>query len=199
MVKCGAVILSRRTFSSLILGSSIAALGGCVSERRQISLEYRGGLLTWPGGDTCAVCGKGGVRADKREGDGATPVGTFPLLYGYYRPDRVAAPESGLRMTALEPNDGWVDDAADPNYNRPVKLPYSGHHEELWRADGLYDILVVIGYNTNPIVPGAGSAIFLHVARPDLNPTEGCIAIGRDVLAGLLPMLAPGSTITIAA
>jgi len=192
-------MLTRRIFSSLLLGSAISTIGGCVSERRQISLEYRGGLLTWPGGDTCAVCGKGGVRADKREGDGASPAGTFPLLYGYYRADRVSPPQSGLRMTALQSDDGWVDDPADPNYNRPVKLPYAAHHEELWLANGLYDILVVIGYNTGPVVPGAGSAIFLHVARPDLHPTEGCIAIGRDVLAGLLPMLGPGSTITIAA
>ena len=170
-----------------------------MSERRTVSLAYKGGLLTWPGGDTCAVCGKGGVRTEKREGDGASPAGTFPLLYGYYRSDRVRPPQSGLKITALEPNDGWVDDPADPNYNRPVKLPYGAHHEELWRADGLYDMLVVIGYNTGPVVPGAGSAIFLHVVRPDLKPTEGCIAIGRETLAGLLPMLGPGSTITISA
>ena len=173
-----------------------------MSERRQISLEYRGGLLTWPGGDTCAVCGRNGVRPDKREGDGASPAGTFPLLYGYYRSDRTAAPQSGLKMIALQPDDGWVDDPADPNYNRQVKLPYPAHHEELWRADSVYDILVVIGYNSGnsgPVVPGAGSAIFLHIARPDLAPTDGCIAIGRAVLVGLLPMLGPGSMITIAA
>lgn len=170
-----------------------------MTERRTVSLEYRAGLLTWPGGDTCAVCGRGGVRADKHEGDSASPAGTFPLLYGYYRPDRLRPPDSRLKMTALELNDGWVDDPADPSYNRPVKLPYAAHHEELWRADRLYDMLVVIGYNTGPVVPGAGSAIFLHVARPDLKPTEGCIAIGQEVLAGLLPMLGPGSTITIAA
>lgn len=169
------------------------------AEPRQISLAYRGGLLTWPGGDTCAVCGKGGVRAGKREGDGASPAGTFPLLAAYYRPDRVATPRSGLPLTALQPHDGWVDDPADPNYNRLIQLPYPARHEELWRADGLYDLLVVIGYNTGPVIPGAGSAIFLHVARPDLAPTEGCIAIGRDQLAALLPLLGPGSTITIAA
>lgn len=170
-----------------------------MAERRQISLEYRTGLLNWPGGNTCAVCGRGGVRADKREGDGASPAGTFALLYGYYRPDRVSPPRTGLKMTALQPDDGWVDDPADPNYNRPVKLPYPAHHEELWRTDGLYDLLVVLGYNTDPVVPGAGSAIFLHVARPDMAPTEGCIATGRDELARLLPLLGPGSTLTIAA
>lgn len=193
------MLLTRRKLSTLLIGGSIAAIGGCVSEPRQVSLEYRAGLLSWPGGNTCAVCGKGGVRANKREGDGASPVGTFPLLHAYYRPDRLTTPRSGLSLTSLRPEDGWVDDPADPNYNRPVKLPYPGHHEELWRADGLYDIVVVIGYNTDPVVPGAGSAIFLHVARPDLAPTEGCIATGREELVRLLPLLGPGSMITIAA
>ena len=100
-------------------------------------------------------------------------------------------------MTALQPDDGWVDDPADSNYNRPVKLPYPASHEEMWLKDGLYDLVVVIGYNTDPVVPGRGSAIFLHVARPDFSPTAGCIAIGREVLAGLLGLLGPGSRITI--
>jgi L,D-peptidoglycan transpeptidase YkuD (ErfK/YbiS/YcfS/YnhG family) len=80
-----------------------------------------------------------------------------------------------------------------------VTLPYPARHEEMWRADGLYDVVIVIGYNTDPVVPGAGSAIFLHVARPDMAPTEGCIAVERSVLVRLLPMLEPGSKITIAA
>ena len=85
------------------------------------------------------------------------------------------------------------------NYNRLVTLPYAASHEEMWLADGLYDLVVVIGYNTDPVVPGRGSAIFLHVARPDFSPTAGCIAIARDPLAALLGLLGPGSTITIRA
>ena len=100
-------------------------------------------------------------------------------------------------MTALRQTDAWVDDPADPNYNRLVSLPYLAHHEEMWRADGLYDLVVVIGYNADPPVPGRGSAIFLHVARPDFGPTAGCIAVARDVLVGLSARLGPGSTITI--
>ena len=137
--------------------------------------------------------GAGGLRArrgaaDKREGDGASPAGTFPLVRAFYRPDRLAPPPTGLPLAPLRPNDGWVDDPADPQYNRLVALPYPAHHEEMWRADGLYDLVVVIGYNTDPPVPGRGSAIFLHVARPDLAPTEGCIAVAREVLvAGCWP------------
>src|SRR6266550_8758448 len=191
--------LSRRSFvaGSLIMTAiedPVRAAGA-----GPVSLTYTAGRLTWPGGETRAACGRGGVRADKREGDGASPEGIFPLLYGFYRADRIARPESGLPITALQPNHGWVDDPTDPNYNRLVTLPYGASHEEMWLADGLYDLVVVIGYNTDPVVPDRGSAIFLHVARPDFSPTAGCIAIARDTLAALLGLLGPGSTITIRA
>lgn len=165
---------------------------------RFVDLVYRAGRLAWPGGAAPAACGRGGVSSDKREGDGASPQGTFPLLRAYYRPDRLAPPATGLSLTPLRPDDGWVDEPADPRYNRLVSLPYPAHHEEMWRQDGLYDIVVVIGYNTDPPVPGRGSAIFLHVAAPDFAPTAGCIAVARDVLAGVLGLLGPGSAITIA-
>jgi L,D-peptidoglycan transpeptidase YkuD (ErfK/YbiS/YcfS/YnhG family) len=168
-----------------------------MSDRRYVSLDYSAGRLSWPGGETPAACGRGGVRADKREGDGASPAGTFALLYGFYRPDRIARMPSGLALTPLQPDHGWVDDPADPRYNRLVTLPYPAHREAMWRADGLYDLVVVIGYNMGPVVSGRGSAIFLHVARPDLAPTEGCIAVAREALAALLGLLGPGSTITI--
>lgn len=170
-----------------------------VSAMAHASLVYAEGMLYWPGGETRAACGKGGVRADKREGDGASPAGTFPLLSVFYRADRLAAPAGGLKVTALRREDGWVDDPADPNYNQLVALPYPASHEELWREDGLYDVIVVIGYNTDPVVPGAGSAIFLHVAHPDFSPTVGCIAIAKPDLLALVGLLAPGSTITIRA
>ena len=191
-------MISRRMFSSLLLASSIPRIGSALAQS-PMNLVYRSYLLSWQGGNTCAVCGKGGVRADKREGDGASPEGTFPLLYGFYRADRIARPESGLTLTALQPNDGWVDDPADPNYNRLVKLPYAASHETMWMAEPLYDLVVVIGYNTDPVVPGRGSAIFLHVAREDFALTAGCIAIPREPLARLLGLLGPGSTITIRA
>ncbi|MBV9967658.1 MAG: hypothetical protein JO008_18425, partial [Alphaproteobacteria bacterium] len=106
-----------------------------------MSLTYAAGRLSWPGGETRAACGRGGVRAAKREGDGASPEGTFPLLYGFYRADRIARPASGLRMNPLQPDEGWVDDPKDPNYNRLVKLPYAASHENMWMAEPLYDLL----------------------------------------------------------
>jgi L,D-peptidoglycan transpeptidase YkuD (ErfK/YbiS/YcfS/YnhG family) len=164
---------------------------------RFVDLAYSAGRLSWPGGGARAVCGRGGVRPDKREGDGASPEGRFALLPGFYRADRLALPPTHLAMTALRPEDGWVDDPADPHYNRLVSLPYPAHHEEMWRTDGLYDLVVPIGYNSDPPLPGRGSAIFLHVARPDFAATEGCIAVTRDVLGGLLGLLGPGSMIQI--
>jgi L,D-peptidoglycan transpeptidase YkuD (ErfK/YbiS/YcfS/YnhG family) len=168
-----------------------------VSAMTYADLVYQNGLLSWPGGSARAACGRGGVRADKREGDHASPAGTFPLLSALYRPDRLAAPHTALPLATLKPQDGWVDEPTDRAYNKLVMLPYPASHEELWREDGLYDLIVVIGYNTDPVVPGRGSAIFLHVARPDFSGTEGCIAVARGVLVPLLGLLGPGSRITI--
>src|SRR5262249_6003757 len=119
-------------------------------------------------------------------------------LFAMYRPDRISpAPRSGLEVRPIRRDQGWVDDPGDAGYNRLVTLPYPASHEELWRRDPVYDLLAVIGYNSGPIVPGAGSAIFLHVARPDFSPTVGCIAVEKPVLLAVLGLLAPGSTITI--
>jgi L,D-peptidoglycan transpeptidase YkuD (ErfK/YbiS/YcfS/YnhG family) len=132
----------------------------------------------------CAL-GKGGLSRDKREGDGATPVGAWPMRRLLYRADRISAPATRLPSAAIGREDGWCDDPADPAYNRPVRRPHAARHERLWREDALYDLLVVLGHNDDPVVAGAGSAIFLHVARPDYAPTEGCVALAHaDLGAG---------------
>ena len=109
------------------------------------------------------------------------------------------APPSRLPMRPLTPHDAWVYDPADGRYNRLVTLPYPARTERLWRDDQIYDLVVGIGYNMEPVIAGAGSAIFLHIARPSFSATEGCTAVGREVLTGLIPLLGPGSTITIGA
>lgn len=146
-----------------------------------------GSELTLPDGRAvpCAL-GRGGLVAEKCEGDGGTPIGRWRLKRVLYRPDRSAPPETALPVAAIGTDDGWCDDPADPAYNRPVTLPYPANHERLWRADGLYDIVVVLGHNDDPPVPGAGSAIFLHCARPDYGPTEGCVALAYADLRRLL-------------
>jgi len=162
-----------------------------------VNLEYLGGYLHWPGGETRAAVGAAGVSSTKKEGDKATPAGTFPLPFGMYRPDHIHVPDTSLPMTPLRQAHAWVDDPNDPKYNQLIELPYPAHVEEMWRADGIYDLLVVVGYNINPTRPSAGSAIFLHIARPNFASTEGCIAIERDALLNLIPLLGPQSTITI--
>ena len=149
------------------------------------------GRLHWAGRIYRCALGRGGVRRDKREGDGATPAGRFPLRRVLYRPDRMAAPSTGLPTVALMPEDGWCDDPGDAAYNRPVRLPHAARHEQMWREDGLYDIVVVIGHNDNPVVPGMGSAVFLHVARDDYGPTEGCVALALDDLKAVLAQAVP--------
>ncbi|EKV32148.1 hypothetical protein C882_3212 [Caenispirillum salinarum AK4] len=145
----------------------------------------------------CAL-GKGGIVREKREGDGGTPVGTFPIRRVLYRPDRLAeAPETGLPVRALAPNDGWCDDPADPAYNRPIALPYGASHERLWRDEAVYDVIVILGHNDDPPVAGRGSAIFMHVARPGYTGTEGCVALALPDLLDLLAACGPDSTITI--
>ena len=136
----------------------------------------------------CAV-GRGGLRVDKREGDAATPLGRLALRRLLYRADRLARPRSVVPAEPLAPDDAWCDDPDSRLYNRPVRLPFADRHEQLWRADGLYDVIGVLGWNDAPVVRGLGSAIFLHVAQPDYAPTQGCIALA---LPDLLACLAAG-------
>jgi L,D-peptidoglycan transpeptidase YkuD (ErfK/YbiS/YcfS/YnhG family) len=133
----------------------------------------------------CAI-GKGGFAADKREGDGATPLGVFPLRECWYRADRLQMPQTGLPIRVIEQNDGWCDDPESPDYNKHVTLPYSFSHEELWRQDSRYDLIVPLGYNDGPVLPGKGSAIFMHIAAPDYSGTEGCIALAQEDLLEVL-------------
>ena len=138
----------------------------------------------------CAL-GPSGVRANKQEGDGATPAGLLRVRQVLYRSDRVRRPLTPHVVRPLRPSDGWCDAVGDRNYNRPVPHPYPASAEALWRQDGLYDVLVVLGYNDLPRVQGRGSCIFMHIARPGLAPTEGCIALALNDLMRLLEARQP--------
>ena len=145
----------------------------------------------------CCIGRSGAIPADaKREGDGATPLGLWPMRAAVLRPDRVAAPQTALPWRWIRPGDGWSDDPADPAYNRPVTLPHAFAAENLWKDHGAYDVIIVLGHNDSPPVPGLGSAIFLHCWRE--RPTAGCVAVHRDVLIRWLPRLRPGDAVAIA-
>jgi L,D-peptidoglycan transpeptidase YkuD (ErfK/YbiS/YcfS/YnhG family) len=156
----------------------------------------------------CAL-GRSGILMDKREGDGGTPVGRFPVRRLLYRADRLAnagmdaalagsSPvATALPQRELQKQDGWCDDPADAAYNQPVTLPYAGRHEMMWRDDHLYDLVLVIGHNDAPVIPDHGSAVFIHLAQPDYRPTEGCIAFARIDLEAILAKLAPGDHVRV--
>ena len=146
----------------------------------------------------CALGPAGVVEAQaKREGDGATPLGVWPMRRVLYRPDRGAAPRTTLPVDQLTPTDGWCDDPADARYNRPVTLPYPASCETMWREDELYDVVVVLAHNDDPPAPGLGSAIFLHCAKPDYPPTQGCVALARADLLELLAVAKHGDAIQV--
>lgn len=152
-----------------------------------ISLRsQKGWLRCGPTYLPCAL-GKGGIEVRKREGDGATPAGSYRLLWLYYRRDKSLPPPSPVKSLPVATHDGWTDDPGCLPYNRPIRLPFSGSHERLWRNDRLYDIIGVLDYNMTPAVRGRGSAIFLHQTRSDdLPPTAGCLALNPGALRQLL-------------
>ena len=165
----------------------------------KVFTAYADGRFDLGGRKVRCALGKGGVvpAAEKREGDGATPLGLWPVRRVLYRPDRGAKPRTRLEVSPIARDDGWCDEPAHPSYNRPVKLPHPGSHEKMWRADELYDLVLVLGYNDAPVRPGRGSAIFLHIARPNYSATLGCIALARADVLELLRKLGPGDSIAV--
>lgn len=144
------------------------------------------GFARWKDKSYRCAWGRGGLVEDKHEGDGATPIGRFPLRQVLYRSDRLPRPSTELSVQAITPSDAWCEDPTDQNYNRLVRLDREAEADRLWREDHLYDVIVVVGYNDNPPVVGKGSAIFLHVAREEYSPTAGCIALSLGDLLEFL-------------
>jgi len=167
-----------------------------------IFLARPDGQIQLPDGAVRCALGKAGViaAADKREGDNKSPVGVWAIREVLYRPDVYPeGPKTALPIKAMAPDDGWCDAPGDPNYNRPVKLPYPASAERMWRDDAVYDLVGILAHNDDPPVPGMGSAIFLHLARDGYPGTEGCVALARTDLEALLAVAKPGDAIEIGA
>lgn len=141
--------------------------------------------------------GRSGIRRGKREGDGATPAGQHELAFGYFRPDRIKRIHTNIYIKPSTKASGWCDDPASPLYNRPVHLPFRGGHEDLWRDDRLYDVVLVTDYNLSPALNRRGSAIFLHLAGQGFPATAGCVAISASAMRRLLPQLGARCSVTI--
>ena len=174
------------------------AIAHSVSQPVEISVSPDGMLRV--GDDTfrCALGVNGVIEAkDKTEGDGKTPAGRWRLRYVMYRADHRPCPRTKLPVTTISFADGWCDDPAHRDYNCPVRLPFDASHEKLWRDDNVYNIVVVLGHNDDPPVPGKGSAIFMHVAKPDYSGTEGCVALSEPDLETVLRLATYDTYITI--
>jgi L,D-peptidoglycan transpeptidase YkuD (ErfK/YbiS/YcfS/YnhG family) len=145
------------------------------------------------------VLGRGGIRADKREGDGGTPQGRFRLVRLWWRADRLPRPRTLLPVRRIPPDLAWCEDTTDRRYNRPFRRSANDRGDRLWRDDRLYDLLIEIDHNSLPRVAGRGSAVFIHLTRPNRGATAGCVALDPPDLVRLLARLGPATRICIQA
>lgn len=172
----------------MVLQGSIMHMGEIVTSLHVRAINGRStrGILAVGGMNFPCAMGRSGRLHLKREGDGGSPVGTWGLTTVYYRGDRIPRPLTRLPLLRLHPGWGWCERVGDRNYNRRVNLPYAAAHEDLCRDDPLYDIVVATTHNERPRVQGLGSAIFFHLARPDFEPTAGCIAVTLPAMQAIL-------------
>jgi L,D-peptidoglycan transpeptidase YkuD (ErfK/YbiS/YcfS/YnhG family) len=165
--------------------------------RRKPGHLSRGILTVGPQAIPVAL-GRGGIKANKFEGDGATPRGVFRPVRLWYRPDRVLRPFSALPIRRIGPDDGWCETPHDRRYNRPVKLDADSGADRLWRADRLYDLIVEIDHNLRPRIARRGSAVFLHLCREGMTPSAGCVTFPPARLRQVVPKLSKQTRIDIA-
>ena len=144
----------------------------------------------------CAL-GKAGIKKKEKEGDNVTPKGIFKITSMYYRPDRIKNITTAVKKIKIKKNIGWCDDPDSHFYNQQISLPNKFGHEKLYRNDHIYDLILVINYNTNPIIKNKGSAIFIHIAKKNYKKTKGCIALKRANLIQLVSQLKKNTKIKI--
>jgi L,D-peptidoglycan transpeptidase YkuD (ErfK/YbiS/YcfS/YnhG family) len=165
--------------------------------RTAAGAQRRRGWLIAGGLRIPVALGRGGIRADKREGDGGTPRGCFSPLRLWWRADRLRRPRTLLPVRRISDGDAWCEDPRDRRYNRPIRLMPGAAGDRLWRADQLYDLIVEIDHNQQPRIAGRGSAVFLHVARAGWGPTAGCIALRKPDLLRLVQRMSPKTRIHV--
>jgi L,D-peptidoglycan transpeptidase YkuD (ErfK/YbiS/YcfS/YnhG family) len=159
-----------------------------LSVRAAPGSRTRGWLTAGPLAFPVAL-GRGGILANKREGDGGTPRGTFRLKRLWWRADRDPRPATALPVRRITAQDAWCEDPDDRHYNQPIRIPPGRPGDRLQRDDQLYDFIIEIDHNARPRVTRRGSAVFIHVARPDLGPSAGCVTMPKARLRSLLRKL----------
>ena len=136
----------------------------------------------------CAI-GKKGIGYKIKEGDLKTPVGQYKIKYLLYRKDRIKKLKTKLRKIIITKKMGWCNDPKSKNYNQLIRLPFNYTYEKLFRKENTYDLILVLNFNTNPVIKNKGSAIFIHVAKKKFNKTEGCVAITKKNLLNIIKNL----------
>jgi len=167
-----------------------------MSVHRRAGNSQQGWLIAGPHALPVAL-GRGGIKANKREGDGGTPRGRFRLKRLWWRAERHIRPPTLLPSRRIRADDGWCENPAERHYNQPLKVPKGSDADRLARADDLYDFIIEIDHNTRPRISGRGSAVFIHVARPRFAPTAGCIALEIGAFRRLLARLGPRTNIVV--
>ncbi len=163
----------------------------------KLQAEYEKRLLSTDDVSFFCVFGRDGVTTEKMEGDWKTPKGTFPIRKIYYRKDRISDLETTIKCIPLSENDAWCDDPTKKEYNTFIKLPFAGSYENLWREDEMYDIIIVLGYNDSPVIKEKGSAIFIHIAKKNMEYTKGCLAVKKEDMLKLVNKITPETEIEI--
>jgi L,D-peptidoglycan transpeptidase YkuD (ErfK/YbiS/YcfS/YnhG family) len=191
-----AELMGSKDLSTTYLQQGVGAALSVIRIRARAG-DPRRGWLTAGGRPVPVSLGRGGIKADKREGDGATPRGVFHPLRLWWRADRLPRPQTLLPIRPIMAADGWCEDPGDRHYNQPVRIAAGRPGDRLRRDDHLYDLIIEIDHNTRPRVAGRGSAVFLHLARDNFGPTAGCVAMTRPALLRLLARIGPRTRIEI--
>ena len=152
-------------------------------------IRVKKNYLTFRGEQFQCSIGRSGFSENKKEGDGFTPIGTFYIEKIYYRADKIENLDTRINKIIIDESDGWCDDPGHKEYNQLIQFPFNFSAEKLFREDSLYNVVCVLNYNTNPVIPGIGSAIFMHVAHNEYKPTEGCVALKQEYLIYLLSLV----------
>lgn len=169
---------------------SVVTVRTAPRDRKRAIVSFKGITLQ-------AAIGRSGVSAFKREGDGATPIAAMKLISGFTRGERIRLPQTPLSMRRIGAEMLWCDEPKHASYNRLVKAPFKPSHEEMKRADGLYDICLVMDWNITSRKRYGGSAIFFHLIKPGYQPTAGCVAVSLRDMKRLLPHLRKGTVVKV--
>ena len=162
-----------------------------------MNIKINKNYLLYKGYKLKCCIGKSGIKKVKKEGDLSTPKGTFKLGFLYYRKDRIKLPKCKIKKKIIKKNMGWCNDSKSNKYNRQISFPYKYSAEKLYKRENVYDLFLLIKYNTKPTIKKKGSAIFLHIAKKNYQPTHGCVAISKKDFLEILPLINNKTTITI--